>query len=578
MPLDTAPPRYDGHLVPPDDEEFWFYPERITVDAPPECRALWQLSRQECERYYAETFAAADQPALRWLAKYDRYFLLTVVLRRADARRNWLFARCREVEADTDDRLDLWAREHYKSTIITFAGIIQEIIRDPEITIGIFAHNRPTAKAFLRQIKQEFEDNDLLIKLFPDIFFANPHQEAVKWSEDEGICVRRWSNPKESTVEAWGLVDGMPTGKHFRLRVYDDVVTEKSVTNPEMIKKTTEMFELSEDLGTHGGRQWMIGTRYHHGDTYGVIRLRGIIEERRYPATHNGSFDGVPVFLSERDWERKKSRSRHIVASQQLMNPLEGAETKFDLRKLKTWEIRPKYLNVYIMCDPSKGRTKSSDRTAVIVLGIDAQRVKYWLDGWCHRMSLSQRWQLIARTYKRWAAMPGVQAVHVGYEQFGMQTDLEYFEERMEIEKTAFPITELKWPREGPASKIQRIERIEPDIIMSRLLLPHSFNVSDEGDVTTYDPTHTSMVQDAIHAGERYRTATILKKIDEDRIPYDPVLRWLEEFGFFPFAPHDDFLDVTSRIYDMEPAPPVPYSSEPGHENSTEPEVFADGA
>ena len=39
-------------------------------------------------------------------------------------------------------------------------------------------------------------------------------------------------------------MDGMPTGRHFRLRVCDDVVTEKSVTTPEMIKKTTTAWEL----------------------------------------------------------------------------------------------------------------------------------------------------------------------------------------------------------------------------------------------------------------------------------------------------------------------------------------------
>jgi hypothetical protein len=99
----------------------------------------------------------------------------------------WLYERCREVELAPDDRLDLWARDHYKSTIITYGGVIQEILRDPEITVGVFSHICPAAKKFMRLIKQTLEDHEYLKLLYHDVLWDKPRQDAPKWSEDEGI-------------------------------------------------------------------------------------------------------------------------------------------------------------------------------------------------------------------------------------------------------------------------------------------------------------------------------------------------------------------------------------------------------
>lgn len=77
------------------------------------------------------------------------------LLRRVNLNKDWLFERCREVQASPNGHLDLWAREHGKSSIITFGATIQDILKDREITVGIFSHTRPIAKTFLRQRSTE---------------------------------------------------------------------------------------------------------------------------------------------------------------------------------------------------------------------------------------------------------------------------------------------------------------------------------------------------------------------------------------------------------------------------------------
>lgn len=146
--------------------------------------------------WYTNHLLALSDQEQAFLGCNDRYHLLVNLLGRKDLLHPWLFARCREIEADPDGHLDLWARYHGKSSLITFGGIIQEVLCDPELTVAIFSHTQPLAKAFLVQIKRELEGNDYLKQLYADVLRRNPR------SESEGIVVKRKSNPKEATVEA----------------------------------------------------------------------------------------------------------------------------------------------------------------------------------------------------------------------------------------------------------------------------------------------------------------------------------------------------------------------------------------
>ena len=299
------------------------------------------MTRDEALKQYEIWLPKGDDFA-HALLKEDLFCLLLCGLGRSDINNDWLYDRCREVEGAPDGYLDLWAREHFKSSIITVGLTIQEVLKNPEITIGIFSHSRGIAKSFLRQIKREFEGNRRLQVLFPHIM-PPARGERRTWSEDEGLVVQRRGNPKEATIEAWGLVDGQPIGRHFDLLVYDDVVTPESVLTQNMIEKTTNAFVLSTNLGTRNGRARCIGTRYHHNDTYATLIERQAFKPRIYAATRNGQFDGEPVFLSREELDRKRqTMGSYIFGCQMLQSPSpdEGAIFKKDW--IRHWTALPK--------------------------------------------------------------------------------------------------------------------------------------------------------------------------------------------------------------------------------------------
>ncbi len=490
-----------------------------------------------------------DDDVVAAVGRHDRYFLLTNILRVDRAYHPWLFERCREVEANPDGHIDLWAREHYKSTIITFAGSFQEVIKEPEITIGIFSFNKSIARDFISNIKREMEDNPNLHRYYPDIFWADPAKEAPVWSRDGGLIVKRKRNPKEATWSGWGLVDGQPTSKHFALMIYDDVVTDKSVT-VDMIPKTTGAWELSRSLTARQEdgaepRTWYIGTRYNYADTYRVIMERKAAKPRIYPATDDGTPDGKPVFLTQAEWDTKKRETiGNTLACQQLQNPLAGDEQEFKAEWIRRYETRPETLNVAILVYPANSKNKGTSNSAFAVIGLDGHMNKYLLDGACHKMNLTERWTMLKRLRTKWLAQPGVQVVQVGYEKYGMQADLEHYKEMMRLERCPFPIDEVAWTRDGTESKDDRIRRLIPDHQNWRFFYP-------------YDGEQTSAQRLAAELGKSYLIARPIKRKDETGRVYDLFKKMMQnEYLYFPATTMKDFMDAMSRFYDLKMNPP----------------------
>lgn len=423
----------------------------------------------------------------------------------------------------------------HNSTIITFGLTIQDILRTygegstgEEYTMAIFSYVRPIAKDFLVQIKREFESNEKLKQLFPDIFYANPDRQAPKWS-DEAIIVKRKGNPKEGTLEAWGVMEGQPTGRHFSVRIYDDVVTADTVKTEDRIKTTLQYWELSQAMGDAINIERYIGTRYSYNDLYTHILKRQVVTPRLKPATKDGTLTGDPVFWSKEKLESKIRAMGSWTSSTQLMqDPRADSTMGFNIDDIRYYAAQTegekramsRNHNRVILVDPSSGRAKKAgDYTAMGVWSLGEDNNYYLLDAVRDKIPLKKRTEALFELHEKWSPIK-----LVAYEQVGLAADVEHMEEMMDFKGYHFDITEIgaHQKKHGPYGRISRLQPLFAD---HRIYLPRK-------------------MPKVLSKGHR---VDIIEQFLE------------EEYQLYPYCLHDDFLDMMARLLDPDLKPRMPF-------------------
>lgn len=352
----------------------------------PECQGLYLHNYLHLQ----ELMVDRKDLALHYLQNLvvkDLWFILYFVMKIKEAHNPFVIQACHDVQkGQRSNTLEVYARGHWKSTIITIAETIQDLMKDPNDTICILSYNRSLAQKFLKTIANIFEQSEFLKKLFPYILHQDPSKEAFRWSEEAGLFLKRPGFAKEGSVEAWGLIDGMPTGAHFKKLVYDDVETERNVTTPEMRTDIIEKFELSKSIGTDGGRRRVIGTFYHHDsllcylrDLKDPVTGENIFHTRIKPATDNGEANGKPVLFSDARFSEVRAGDPYVFACQYLCNPTPMSEQKLNpdfLIEVEPSKI-PKNILKFMAIDPAgldKDKNRKSDAWAILTFGVVPHR------------------------------------------------------------------------------------------------------------------------------------------------------------------------------------------------------------
>lgn len=429
----------------------------------------------------------------------------------------------------------------HNSTLITYGMTMQEILRNPEITICIYSYNVSTAKKMLTQIKNDLQSNSTLLTCFPDVLFTNtnvktwyedddvkhlrPHK--MEWS-DEGFNVKRKTNPKEHTLECSGLVSGQKTGGHYQLLVYDDTVTPESVFTKNQIRKTTEQFKMSINTGSTANMKIrMIGTRYALGDTYEEILKEGIVKLRQYPCVDE---NGESVLYHPHVLEAKLARMHGAVAATQMYcNPQANNVFQFLREWIPERVPRNKIVlddyNWYIICDPAYKVSEDADYTVFWVVGATYDNRYLIADLIRDKMSLETKQQRLFKLVNKYSNKRTTPTVI--YERISMQSDIQHYQTKMRENKFYFTILEasgkpkLRYGVTGGGNlkyKDIRIQALQP--------------LLREGKI--------QFVEDCWHEN--------WKGVNEDMLD-----TWFsEEYDYYPNSKNDDGLDSLSRLADLE--------------------------
>nr|DAJ12941.1 MAG TPA: Terminase [Bacteriophage sp.] len=504
--------------------------------------------------------------AQRRLCREDLYYLLTYALDikvmysdETDSEINfrpWLFNRCREVMNEPDFHVDIWARGHFKSTIITLGKTIQDILNNPEIAICIYSYNKTIAQSFVSQIRANLENSEVK-RLFPDIIPENPGtgkyleededgnivKKKNRWS-DESFTVKRKTNRKEPTVSGYGLVNAQPTGMHFDLLVYDDVVTPDSVRSQIMNEYTYSQWQMSLNTGSgESTRIRIIGTRYHSRDAYFHI-LNPHFTENGELGGSKFSLRVYPCFDEEgntvlytKDYieEKRRNMMGFVFSSQMLCNPQDGDGFRFleewipKREKQEDIERNKDKYNFYIIVDPANTKKKSSDFTSMVVIASTSDKRYIVADLVYDKLYPAERRDTLFSLVSRWTNSRVRPTVF--YESNGMAADWHMINEKQKESSYFFNIVAATTkPRlrpdqrmAGEPLKMQRIMALEPVFREGRIIFCEN---------TTRKNWQGQMVN---------TTQYVLDN----------------EYREFPNGDHDDFLDSLARIADLDTGPMI---------------------
>ena len=318
------------------------------------------------------------------------------------------------------NQLVLLPRDHGKSALIAYR-CAWYIAKYPDIRILYLSSTSNLAEKQLKAIK-DILTSDIFMYYWPD--HVHPEEgKRSRWTTSEievDHPLRKEEGIRDPTVLAGGLNTSV-TGFHCDVLVLDDIVVYENAYTKEGRDKVKSQYSLAQSIASADSEEWVTGTRYEPRDVYGEMQQMetDIYDENGNIIGHSPVYevferqvedrgDGTGQFLWPRQqrydgkWfgfdarilaeKRAKYLDRRQFRAQYYNDPNDSTNAAIDRSKFQyydkkwlkningRWFFKDRPLNVYASIDFAFSVSKRSDYTALVVIGIDADKNIYVLD------------------------------------------------------------------------------------------------------------------------------------------------------------------------------------------------------
>ncbi len=427
--------------------------------------------------------------------------------------------------------------QHGKSWITSQHFPAWYLGRHPDHSVITAAYNETKALDFGLSVKDQV--NDPLFRLvFPYMSVRRDSNSALKFTTVQG-----------GSYFAVGR-GGSATGRRADLFIVDDPYKDEEEVRSDAVRRQIRSWwskviytRLAPDaivivIHTRWDEDDLIGwlLSEHAQESWNVINFPAIAEESDPLGRATGEALWPERYPLE---EPEKRRINDPLGFQALyqQRPAGAGARMFRREWLEGTNMNCRYdavahppnhrtMNKLMLVDPANSKSRSADYTSIWVLGLATDRNFYVLDMVRDRLSLTERGDAVFGLHRKWQLARGRSIV--AYEDYGLQADISYLNDRMARENYRFPIREVG----GRLSKPDRIARLVALFEQGRIQMPLSLHRSNT------DGVEEELVKIFIE----------------------------EEYGNYLVGGggcrHDDMLDALSRLFDVDPVWPGPAAGE----------------